>query len=563
MKRPGAVSTVLWVAWCFVTVATLDRHEVYAKHRNDSSGRRGARQLEMRESDQDHHWRPRRDDIPTKTGLPTLLITPSPKTTKLINRQPDNGLKDGLNGLKAKSSSISSSVSTSVSISVSSIASASASTALSAASLSFSSAFSTAVQSARETGLSDGSFSASVSASEAIASANDKAAAASSQLSSALAGVTSASIIASVQASASSAVEAAQSSASSSAQSAIDAAKASASAAAGNTDTPTENSGLSPGEVGGIVVSVTIVSSLLSVFLTLFIIRHRRRKAEAAAHDDSDSRPESSRRLAQPPFKVLRDGFRSPTYTATVTAGSKHPGTQFPPDVKQRIPPPVEHHPAMASSALPASTATAANAAVRSPDEPDFPVSPLTSLRPNSFGREGPPGFGLGFYPGEAQVQTGVPDTGEPSPMKFSLARTESISGGQRVQIVRVGSQKDSLHRVLLDEQTQRLSPPYINPGPAQDAADAYTGEYAEAQGQQNFYDPTSNLDRTISTRTASSAALPTPRRASMPSSIIMRRPLEMNPVQLQPGRHNDNRSPVPDRETSFSSTDDDETQSR
>ncbi|KAI0598716.1 hypothetical protein F4775DRAFT_169653 [Biscogniauxia sp. FL1348] len=430
----------------------------------------------------------KKDQRPTKTQFSRIRITPPPPPPvpaagyPLQDRQdvPAPLDPDPPDPLAGASSSISSSVSNSVSSSLSS----SAIDELQAASSRFTGSLSTfslvssaAVKSARDNGLQDGSASAAASArtsaSSVIASATAQAAAVLSQASSIsssasliLAAMTGgASVISSIQESASNAVDAAQSIASSSAQSAIDAAIASASAVVRNnvdgTQTPTP--GISTGQLAGIIIGTAIASSVISTLFTLFLIRYRRRKATEA--EGSTAFNPNSRQPGRPVFSAGQDNmFEFPNYTTGIGYPQHTPSNSFPPETKHGHSSTVKSRPVrisiLAGRPLPSVPSTI-------PSEPITPV-PYPS-EPNTPGRSmGEPGFGLGLYSSDTEHDPSSPITisttsvrrdtrGDLAPMiKFSLTRKRSNSGGQRMQLVRVGNKKDSIHRLL----SQAATPP-------------------------------------------------------------------------------------------------------
>ncbi|KAI1634026.1 hypothetical protein F4809DRAFT_548273 [Biscogniauxia mediterranea] len=424
----------------------------------------------------------KKDQRPTTTQFSRSRITPPPLPPvpatgyPLQDRQDvpvplDPGPPDPLAGA---SSSISSSVSNSVSSSLSS----SAIDELQAASSRFTGTLSTfslissaAVQSARDNGLQDGSASARASASSVIASATAQAAAVLSQASSisssaslVLAAMTGgASAISSIQESASSAVDAAQSIASSSAQSAIDAAVASASAVMrSNMDgTQAGTSSISSGQLAGIIIGTAIASSVISALFTLLLIRYRRQKATEA--EESTALNPNSRQPGRPVFSAGQDNvFEFPFYTTGIGYHQQTPSNNFAPEMKQVHSSTVKSRPVRISISarrpLPSVPSTIHS-------EPATPI-PYPS-EPNTPGRGlGEPGFGLGLYSSDTEHDPSSPITisttsvrrdtrGDLAPMmKFSLTRKRSTGGGQRMQLVRVGNKKDSIHRLLSQEAT-------------------------------------------------------------------------------------------------------------
>ncbi|KAI1496260.1 hypothetical protein F5X99DRAFT_414260 [Biscogniauxia marginata] len=452
---------------------------------------------------------------PTETQLPRVFITPPPlrpapvavRHPLLQDRQDAPLDPDPSDPLAGASSTLSSSISTSVSNSVSSSLSSSAVKELQAASSRFTATLSTfslsssaAVKSARDNGVQDGAASAAASArtsaSSVIASATAQAAIALSQAASIsssaslmLAAMTGgASAISSIQESANSAVDAAQSSASSSAESAVNAARASALAAMENNPdgSQAQVSGIPPGQLVGIVVGTAIASSVLSILFTLFIVRYRRRKAAEAegtiAFDPDPRQPD------RPVFSGGQDNvFAFPNYTAAMKLHhQKVPSNSFPPDVKQGQPSPAKTRPVRISITggrpLPSVPST-------TPSEPATAI-PYTPGTDNPERGVGEPGFGLGLYSSDTEHDPQSPFTisttsaqrdtrGDLTPMmKFSLARTQSMDGRQRMQLVRVGSQKDSIHRLFSQEATPPNTGRRVN-------RDSKTEEHYEAEADR------------------------------------------------------------------------------
>ncbi|KAH9898737.1 hypothetical protein F4778DRAFT_782846 [Xylariomycetidae sp. FL2044] len=516
-------------------------------------------------------------------ALPTLTTGDAPQLR--IRQEPVQGIPGGAGGgpqdpsvsvSTSVLSSVSSSVSTAVSNSVSSVASNSAQSALDNASAAFSTESSAAIRSASDAGFGSGSSVASSSAAVVISSANSVA----SSLRSVLASVSTVSVISEISASAassaSSAIEAAQASASSSAESAIAAAQASASAAVANNESG--GSGLPAGQVGGIVVAAILASASVSALVTFLLIRRHRRKAKTAAIE-SDAKPASPAKRFSRRFNLFRNDIPYPNYTATVTAG-RPKGGGFPTDVKPRMmpspPPPAavqqqqQQRPQnpYSSPLSPGNrpfSFTATPAALvdeRSLTHPDpGPVSPMTKEDdrggPGGTGRYGPSpeagpsttDYGPVFYPPETTRTPALSSTGsDRPPLKFSLARRQSAGGNQRVQVVRVDSQKGSLHRALSGDSMKKKKK-IVDTASFDDAhygTTAITGDGGDEEEDAGVM-MSRGRDRakTISTTTASSSALPTPPLPLHPPPRITtttfripinrnttdRAPLAMNPI--------------------------------
>ncbi|KAI1139526.1 hypothetical protein F5Y05DRAFT_411716 [Hypoxylon sp. FL0543] len=395
-----------------------------------------------------------------------------------------------LNGASSSiSNSVSSSVSNSVALSV---------TALFTGSLSAISAFSSsAVVSARAAGVLEG-FSSAIAGSTppgvtgvSPAPSQTASPSTSSSTTSAPAPTTDdASVIASIQTSASRAIEEAQASASSSAQSAVDAANASASAAVANIkasagDPSIRGSSLTPGQIAGIVISMAFISSLLSALATFLLMRRKTRREDPQSKFESDAPespqdfrgqgpPQRSRPISQSIRNRLSNRL-SQFQMFTALGSTNHERTppsshSFIPDVKQRVPPPPDtEHPAMSHIARPVS--------LSGPDGFDsfMPVSPLSSegdqsLAPRDSRRisrrdsrplepERPPPSPLSVSGPDIRASTTTMGAS-----RVSLAREQSLNGGQRPQLVRVGSssgreQKDSL---AVDANPLAMNPAYV-----------------------------------------------------------------------------------------------------
>ncbi|KAI5928144.1 hypothetical protein F4810DRAFT_180962 [Camillea tinctor] len=506
---------------------------------------------------------------PTKTRFSRVLITPPPLRSvpatrhSLQDRQDVPIPPDPPDPLADASSSISSSVSNSVSSSLSS----SAIDELQAASSRFTGTLSTfslissaAVKSARDNGLQAGSASAEASArtsaSSVIASATSQAAAALSQASSIsssasliLAAMTGgASAISSIQESASNAVDVAQSSASSSAQSAIDAAIASASAVVRDVvdNAQTQTSNISSGQLVGIIIGTAIASSVVSILFTLFFVRYRRRKA-AEAEGSAAFNP-NSRQPGRQVFSTGQDNvFEFPNYTTSIGFHQHTPSNGFPPEVKQE----------QSSMAKPRPVRISIAPGRPLPSVPSFaPSEPATAIlyssEPNTPGRSvGEPGFGLGLYSSDTEHDPSSPVTisttsmrrdtrGDLAPMiKFSLTRKRSTSGGQRMQLVRTGNKKDSIHRLL----SQEVTPP--NTGRRID-------RYGRTEEEEEAEEGEADIDRETTASAAQTAGSGEGPQYQLPSLSDVSS-LGLNPMKY--GRSTESSSPVSSSTTTPSHT--------
>ncbi|KAI2473465.1 hypothetical protein F4781DRAFT_380421 [Annulohypoxylon bovei var. microspora] len=405
---------------------------------------------------------------PSITAAPVLPKAALPDNSRLQNRQttadPDDTSDDngplppptpppGLPGLAQASSSISSSVSAAVSSSVAGFFSSSL--------LALSIASSSAVASARIAGISEGISSVTAGASAPTTTAASVTSPQTTGVTSSTSevsttGADTSSAIADIQTSASKAVEEAQASASSSAQSAVDAANASASAVMAGTGIPqTQRSSLTPGQIGGIVISIAFISSLLSALATFLLMRRKARLQEstnklepdwplgpgaqaAAPAPAADPRPHSltqSIRNRLSSFHMFGAPIMPPYRRSQSPSNSNSNSSNFAADVKRR--PPSSEHPALAMSH-----------SARPLSDPVFPVSPVSSVGDQSLilqSHEPEPRLQPSPPMPAPVVAADVSTTARASgaPGRVSLAREQSISGGQRPQLVRVGSGRE------------------------------------------------------------------------------------------------------------------------
>ncbi|KAI1210682.1 uncharacterized protein F4807DRAFT_459523 [Annulohypoxylon truncatum] len=415
--------------------------------------------------------------LPSITAAPALPTVASSAGTPLQIRQAatdtDGDIDDGppppppppLN--PAQSNSISNSVSASVSSSVAASVTGVYSSSLQA----MSAASTSAVASARIAGIAEGMSSAIAGMSASTTTGITSSTSATSAT-----GTDAASAIANIQTSASKAVEEAQASASSSAQSAVAAAQASASAV---TTPQSQGSSLTPGQIGGIVISIAFISSLLSALATFLLMRRKARQQDAPSKYEPESpyiprtqepvlppvpepRPHSlsqSIRNRLSSFHAMLSGPIIPPYRRSQSPSNLNSSSDaFAADIKRR--PPTAEHPAISQNARPLS-------------DPAFPVSPVSSVGDQSLILQGnepearlqpsPPMPVVVEAPPSPVTVTDTSTSAGPSApsARVSLAREQSISGGQRPHLVRVGSGRErsgagghplSMHPVCGDE---------------------------------------------------------------------------------------------------------------
>ncbi|KAI2778865.1 hypothetical protein F4815DRAFT_476108 [Daldinia loculata] len=258
-------------------------------------------------------------------------------------------------------------------------------------------------------------------------------------------------------------------------------------ATASGSSASTQGSSLTPGAIAGLVIGIAIASSLLSAVLTyLFMRRRARQQQEPQTKFEPSSlpRPQLSPNSGSRGFmnhshshslsndlSIFQMTYTSPTPTNNNRAANS--SGDFTPDMKQRsapapttpvTAPPATEYPAMAQttqhatklSAPPAKRTSRVRSRPRPLSDPSvddglgpvFPVSPLSSegdgpyrssstrtdRRPSPLSYEGGGGGGGGST---------IPRS---TSARLSLARQQSLNGGQRAHIVRVGSQR-SLER--------------------------------------------------------------------------------------------------------------------
>ncbi|KAI1765881.1 hypothetical protein GGR53DRAFT_529285 [Hypoxylon sp. FL1150] len=426
----------------------------------------------------------------------------------------------------------SSRISSSVSIGVSSSVAAAVSDEFAGSLAALSASASTAIQSAKEAGRAEGLSSATVTTSEANTGSNIASPVIATTTDEAVA-------IASVQASASKAIENAKASASSSAQSVIEAAGAGVNTAmASVTNVTTQGSSLTPGHIGGIVISMVFIASVLSALATYLLMRRRQRQQDRAPPSkfDVDSPPEFRDQGRGPPNFLHSPMSSLRMFMAGVTAG--HPrsptydntNTDFIPDIKQRLPPPPDtDHPAMSYSARPLS--------MPGPDgfDPVFPISPLSTA-------DGP-SAPSGSKPAPSKPRRSSPGLAAGSraaAVRVSLARQQSINGGKRAQLVRVGSNGSD------KAQQEAAGPLALNPVreetgwrvfPATRDAAPTPSATAPRYVIERMPEPPSKDDRYVAGRALVPGAVQADRGTPSPLLVqapILRRPV--NPFSLELG---------------------------
>ncbi|KAF3070838.1 hypothetical protein GL218_00807 [Daldinia childiae] len=254
-------------------------------------------------------------------------------------------------------------------------------------------------------------------------------------------------------------------------------------ATASASNVSTQGSSLTPGAIAGLVIGIAIASSLLSAILTYLFMRRRARQQQEPQSKFPPSPPpqlspnsgsrgfmnHSHSHTLSNDLSIFQMTYTSPTPTNHNRAANF--SSDFTPDTKQRFAP--------ASTPAPASTLVAAPSATEYPamaqttqhatrlsappakrtsrvrsrpprlsdpsvDDglgPVFPVSPLSSegdgpyrstsmrtdRRPSPLSYEG--GGGGSTIPRSTSA-------------RLSLARQQSLNGGQRAHLVRVGSQR-------------------------------------------------------------------------------------------------------------------------
>lgn len=214
-------------------------------------------------------------------------------------------------------------------------------------------------------------------------------------------------------------------------------------------------SSLTPGQIGGIVISMAAVTSILSALATFFFMRRNAKKQEFKSKYDPDSPPDSRHENLIAPSGLAPKEVTSSGQVfgaAVTTKGHQRAatlGANFAPDMKQR--PPDSQHPAMSYSVRPLSDG----------GNPIFPVSPLSTVKEQSLANRDSSLFENRHMP--------FPDVDDPSwsempTVQLSLARKPSRTGGQRVQLVRVGSERSARERSESLSSPLALNPIYTEP---------------------------------------------------------------------------------------------------
>ncbi|KAI1642196.1 uncharacterized protein F4817DRAFT_353627 [Daldinia loculata] len=253
-------------------------------------------------------------------------------------------------------------------------------------------------------------------------------------------------------------------------------------ATASGSNAPTQGSSLTPGAIAGLVIGIAIASSLLSAVLTYLFMRRRARqqqepqtKFEPSSLPPPQLSPNSGSRgfmnhshshSLSNDLSIFQMTYTSPTPTNHNRAANS--SGDFTPDMKQRsapapttpvTAPPATEYPAMAQttqhatklSAPPAKRTSRVRSRPRPLSDPSvddglgpvFPVSPLSSEGDGPY-RSG--STRTDRRPSPLSYEGGGGTVPRSTSARLSLARQQSLNGGQRAHLVRVGSQR-SLER--------------------------------------------------------------------------------------------------------------------
>ncbi|KAI8961093.1 hypothetical protein F5Y11DRAFT_327682 [Daldinia sp. FL1419] len=312
-----------------------------------------------------------------------------------------------------------------------------------------------------------------------------------------------------------------------------DVANSQESAAAPSTSAvPTEGSSLTPGAIAGLVIGVAIASSLLSAILTYLFMRRRLRQRQEEPQSPLSPTSPAPNSISHPgsrgfmnhshshslsnDLSAFKMTYTSPTPTNHHRAANF--SSDFTPDMKQRFAPtpnpvpaqtsistpapttPTAEYPAMAQttphatqlSAPPAKRPSRVRSRPRPLSDPSvddglgpvFPVSPLSSEGdgPYSNRRSSPLSHESGGGGGVARTTSA----------RLSLARQQSLNGGQRAQVVRVGSQRSETHggRLAAAGQGQGEGLTRLYSFTTDTSENGNSTGSAEAQGRQSYLQP-------------------------------------------------------------------------
>ncbi|KAI2632345.1 hypothetical protein GGR54DRAFT_30959 [Hypoxylon sp. NC1633] len=203
-----------------------------------------------------------------------------------------------------------------------------------------------------------------------------------------------------------------------------------------------QGSSLAPGQIAGIVIAMVIISSFLSTVAVYLLLRRRRRGQEQEPFSklEPDSRDHG---LDSPPFENRLSSF--PMYAVSITTGhgQEHqraptPSRDFVPGARHGLqPPPDAGHPAMSYTARPLS--------MPGPEGPDpfLPISPQSPQEAQALGCRRSKSDSSKRQPSSGSSGSGsCRGAMQGAAVEISLARKQSVTGGQRAQLVRVGSNR-------------------------------------------------------------------------------------------------------------------------
>ncbi|KAI0806396.1 hypothetical protein GGR55DRAFT_203833 [Xylaria sp. FL0064] len=207
------------------------------------------------------------------------------------------------------------------------------------------------------------------------------------------------------------------------------------------------------GQFAGIVVGVFLVSSLSSILAMLYIIRYRRRRANAMK-STVNSPVEAKRQMRWPVGDYLRGH----------TIRSKYPTTAIsrqPSEIFARMPHPnVQNAPVSQSPFISPISPGSTSQRIHS-------ISPLSDKQHGDPGRDRSPSLELGIFRDNAQEGSEYEERDVP-PIRFTLARNATQSGAQQMQVVRVGGQEMASRHMLSNRQTTKQ---YLSHDRASDSA--------------------------------------------------------------------------------------------
>lgn len=205
---------------------------------------------------------------------------------------------------------------------------------------------------------------------------------------------------------------------------------------------------LNTGQLAGIVLGVFLISSFSSILATLYILWYRRQRA-VVTHGTLDSPSEAKRQMCWPTFGKLRGDTISPKRTANATTGQRQFPNEFLHKLRQGMSP--QNHQKLPVNEIPFVSPVSPG----STSDQTYPVSPLSDKQRDNPGRDRSLGLGLGLFRNNTQ-RGSISETSDVPPIKFMLAKNATQYGAQQIQVIRVGGQETTSHRLLSNVRTTK-----------------------------------------------------------------------------------------------------------